>query len=218
MVAVRRDRRARRLPRPLAPTDGNGAVLEAFLSGRPTHDPVGWPTFKDWPAPDSLTHEGTYYKWMERAWQGGLRVFVNLLVENNQLCRVYPFKSQKVLTKNPTCDDMTTLRWEAQDMRKMERYIDAQYGGPGKGWYRIVTNPFEARKVINEGKLAVVMGIETSVPFGCSINADPADPSKDAPECSADADRPAARRGPQLGRAADGAGQQVRQRAGRRRR
>ena len=53
-------------------------------------------------------------------------------------------------------------------MRKMERYIDAQYGGPGKGWYRIVTDPFQARRVINQGKLAVVMGIETSVLFGCT--------------------------------------------------
>ena len=63
------------------------------------HDPVGWPTFKDWPAPHSLTHEGTYYKWMERAWRGGLRIFVNLLVENNQLCKVYPLKRN-------SCDDM----------------------------------------------------------------------------------------------------------------
>ena len=140
-------------------TDGKGAILEAFLSGRPTHDPVGWPTFKDWPAPESLTHEGTYYKWMERAWKGGLRVFVNLLVENNKLCQIYPIKSQKVLTKNPTCDDMVTTKWEAQDMYQFQDYIDAQYGGPGKGWYRIVKNPFQARKVINEGKLAVVMGI-----------------------------------------------------------
>jgi hypothetical protein len=167
-------------------TGGNGAVLEDFLSGETSHDPVGWPTFKDWPAPHSLTHEGTYYKWMERAWQGGLRVFVNLLVENNQLCQVYPFKSQKVLTKNPTCDDMITLRWEARDMYQMQRYIDAQYGGPGKGWYRIVKNPFQARKVINEGKLAVVMGIETSVPFGCSTVANPLDYTQDVPECSAE--------------------------------
>ncbi len=43
---------------------GYGGVLEAFLSGEPSHDPVGWPTFKDWPAPESLTHEGTYYKWL----------------------------------------------------------------------------------------------------------------------------------------------------------
>ena len=54
-------------------------------------------------------------------------------------------------------------------MRAMQDYIDAQYGGPGRGWYRIVTDPFEARKVINQGKLAVVMGMETSVPLGCNL-------------------------------------------------
>ncbi|MEH3033592.1 MAG: hypothetical protein PGN07_06045 [Aeromicrobium erythreum] len=144
--------------------NGTGAILENFMrTGAPvgTHDPVGWPTFKDWPAPDSLTHEGTYYKWLERSWRGGQRILVNLLVENNQLCNVYPLK------KN-SCDDMTSIRLQAKDMRELERYIDAQNGGPGKGWYRIVTSPWQARQVINQGKLAVVMGVETSVLFGCS--------------------------------------------------
>ena len=143
-------------------TDGKGAVLEAFLSGRPTHDPVGWPTFKDWPAPRSLTHEGTYYKWLERAWRGGERLFVNLLVENNKLCELYPIKHN-------SCDDMDSIRLQAKDMRNLERYVDAQAGGPGYGWYRIVESPTEARAVINKGKLAVIMGIETSVPFGCTM-------------------------------------------------
>lgn len=148
--------------------NGAGAVLENFMrTGAPVgmHDPVGWPTFKDWPAPDSLTHEGTYYKWLERSWRGGQRILVNLLVENNQLCQIYPLKRN-------SCDDMTSLRLQAHDMRMLERYVDAQNGGPGKGWYRIVTDPWQARKVINEGKLAVVMGIETSVLFGCSAKLD----------------------------------------------
>jgi hypothetical protein len=144
---------------------GCGGILEDALSGQPCHDPVGWPTFKDWPAPDSLTHEGVYYKWLERSWRGGQRIFTNLLVENNKLCELYPLKRN-------SCDDMDSLRLQAHDMRLMERYIDAQYGGPGKGWYRIVTNPFQARKVINQGKLAVIMGIETSIPFGCTMKVD----------------------------------------------
>lgn len=143
-------------------TGGYGAVLEAALSGEPSHDPVGWPTFKDWPAPESLTHEGTYYRWLERAWRGGQRIFVNLLVENNQLCTLYPLKRN-------SCDDMDSVRLQAKDMYALQDYIDAQFGGPGKGFYRIVRDPFEAREVINAGKMAVVMGIETSVPFGCSV-------------------------------------------------
>ncbi|MFD7100755.1 hypothetical protein ACFWA0_38780, partial [Streptomyces xanthophaeus] len=45
--------------------------------------------------------------------------------------------------------------------------VDAMYGGAGKGWFRVVTEPGQARKVIEEGKLAVVLGVETSEPFGC---------------------------------------------------
>ena len=171
---------------------------------QPSHDPVGWPTFKDWPAPDSLTHEGTYYRWLERAWRGGQRLFVNLLVENNKLCQVYPLKRN-------SCDDMDSIRLQAKDMYQIQDYIDAQAGGPGKGFYRIVTDPFEARRVINAGKLAVVMGIETSVPFGCTIKLD-------RPAVQRQGDRPAARRGAPARRPPDGAGQQVRQRALRRRR
>lgn len=143
-------------------TGGYGAAMEAFLSGNLSHDPVGWPTFKDWPASESLTHEGTYYKWMERAWRGGQRLLVNLLVENNQLCQLYPLKRN-------SCDDMASIRLQAKDMRDFQNYIDAQHGGPGQGWYRIVTTPEQARQVINAGKMAVVMGIETSVLFGCHL-------------------------------------------------
>ena len=67
---------------------------------------------------------------------------------------------------------MKSVRLQADDTRKLERYIDAQYGGPGRGWYRVVTDPFEAREVINAGKMAVVMGIETSVVFGCTMKLD----------------------------------------------
>ena len=150
-------------------TGGYGGVLEAVLSGEPHHDPVGWPTFQDWPAPRSLTHEGTYYRWLERAWRGGQRIFVNLLVENNQLCRLYPLKES---AEHAACDDMESVRRQARDMYALQDYVDAQFGGPGKGFYRIVTDPFEARRVINAGKMAVVMGIETSVPFGCTMKAD----------------------------------------------
>ena len=114
---------------------------------------------------------------MERSWRGGQRLFVNLLVENNQLCKLYPLKRN-------SCDDMDSVRLQAKQMREFEDYIDAQYGGPGAGWYRIVTNPFEARKVINQGKLAVVMGIETSMPFDCTFNVDP---RRRQPACDSDA-------------------------------
>lgn len=143
--------------------NGELAWWENFTrNGSPigTHDPAGYPTFRDWPAHDSLTHQQGYYKWVERAWRGGLRVLVNHLVENRQLCDIYPLK------KN-SCDEMTSLRLQAQRARELEAHIDAESGGPGRGWFRIVGTPAQAREVIGAGKLAVILGVETSEPFGC---------------------------------------------------
>ena len=151
--------------------NGCGAVLENALYGNPArcHDPVGWPTFKDWPHHDSLTHEQTYYKWLERAYMGGLRLFVNLYVENRALCELYPLKQND-------CDEMASVRLQNRDLDAIQDYIDAQNGGPGRGWFRVVTDPFQARRVIAEGKLAVVKGIEVSEPFGCRVY-------NDQPQC-----------------------------------
>jgi hypothetical protein len=153
--------------------DGVGAAGENVVSyGNPvgTHDTDGWPTFVGWPHHDSLTHEQTYWKWMERAWRGGLRLYVNLFVDNRVLCEVYPYR------RNP-CDEMANVKLQVEDLREFERFIDAQSGGPGKGWLRIVSDPFEARRIINQGKLAVVPGIEVSRLFNCGE-------TNDVPQCT----------------------------------
>jgi len=148
--------------------DGRRDVVGSFLANHPagTHDTQGWPTFVDWPARDSLTHEATYYKWIERAWKAGLRILMNNLVENELLCEL-----QRENGGDPAqnCNEMDSAETQAHFMRAMEAYIDAQEGGPGKGWFRIVTSPAEARQVINDGKLAVVLGIEVSHLFNCKL-------------------------------------------------
>jgi hypothetical protein len=146
------------------------SVAENYLNwGTPVHahDTAGWPTFKDWPTYHSFTYEQTYYKWIERAWRGGLRLGVNLFVDNRSYCDVLAQPQNRI---HP-CDEMETVRREAKDIYEMQDYIDAQFGGPGKGFFRIVTNPFEARRVINDGKLAVVLGIEVSELFDCTPRA-----------------------------------------------
>ncbi|MER5503378.1 discoidin domain-containing protein [Streptomyces sp. NPDC002561] len=141
--------------------DGSLAIFDMITKGGDgKHDPDGWPTFKDWPAHDSLTHQQNYYAWIERAWRGGQRVLVNDLVTNGVICSVYFFKDRG-------CDEMTAIRLEAKKSYDMQAFVDKMYGGPGKGWFRIVTDSKQAREVIEQGKLAVVLGVETSEPFGC---------------------------------------------------
>ena len=143
--------------------NGAGAVAENFFAtGSPvgTHSPEGWPSFAGWPRDESLTHEGTYWKWIERAWRSGLRIMVNDLVENRALCELYPLKQN-------SCNEMASAYKQADDMYALQDYIDAQFGGPGKGFLRIVKTPAEARKVINAGKLAMVLGVEVSEVLDC---------------------------------------------------
>jgi microsomal dipeptidase-like Zn-dependent dipeptidase len=147
---------------------GETAIFENFLStGNPigTHSTDGWPSFAGWPRHDSLTHESTYWKWIERAWRGGLRIMVNDLVENRALCEIYPLKQND-------CNEMNSARRQAQDMFALQDYIDAQFGGPGKGFFRIVRSPSEARQVIHEGKLAVILGVEVSEVLDCGQRLD----------------------------------------------
>ncbi|MFL5844957.1 MAG: hypothetical protein ACJ762_09715 [Solirubrobacteraceae bacterium] len=141
-----------------------GNVLEAALGGPATHATDGWPTFSYWPNNFTATHEETYYKWVERAWRGGLRLFVNLYVDNAALCKVYPLRAQ-----GNKCNEMDTVRLEHQRLLSLRDYADAQAGGPGKGFFQIVTTPFEARRVIASGKLAVLQGIEVSELFDCTV-------------------------------------------------
>jgi microsomal dipeptidase-like Zn-dependent dipeptidase len=145
-------------------TLGAGALMEALLGGT---DPIdspedGWPTFTDWPTSGSVLHEQAYYRGVERAWQAGLRVMTTFLVENRVICELYP-------THQTSCDEMDSVRLQAEYLHDLQDYIDAQNGGPGQGWFRIATTPEEVRAVAAQGKLAVLIGIESSELFGCRL-------------------------------------------------
>jgi microsomal dipeptidase-like Zn-dependent dipeptidase len=62
---------------------------------------------------------------------------------------------------------MTSVHREALRVFELQRYVDAQAGGPGRGFFRVVTDPFQARRVINQGRLAIVLGMEVSRPLDC---------------------------------------------------
>jgi hypothetical protein len=149
------------------PQGAEDAVGAAYIGDQDGHNTDGYPTFSEWPLPGALTHEGMYYKWVERAWKSGLRIMVNDLVENRVLCELVAANDPN---QSPVCNEMESVHRQVDFMNDMQDYIDAQYGGPGKGWMRIVDNPADARAAIAAGKMAVVEGIEISHLFNCQIN------------------------------------------------
>ncbi len=131
-----------------------------------THDTQGWPTFIDWPKNDSQLHQQMYYKWVERAWKAGLRTMTVHGTTIEALCNI---AKATVGDKTADCVDMGVGTKQVEYLYDIEKYIDAQEGGPGEGWFRIVKDPAEARRVIAKGKLAVIPGLEFSNLFHCRV-------------------------------------------------
>jgi microsomal dipeptidase-like Zn-dependent dipeptidase len=145
-------------------SDGGLDITGNLLrTGNPvgTHDTHGWPTFAGWPTYDTYTHQQVYYRWLQRAWIGGLRLVTAQLVEDQPLCEIEPRRSH-------SCDETATIELELQHLHALQDYVDAQSGGPGRGWLRLVYDSGQARQVIERGKLAVLIGVEASDPFGCT--------------------------------------------------
>ncbi|HKE20500.1 MAG TPA: hypothetical protein VKB80_36755 [Kofleriaceae bacterium] len=152
------------------------------------HHPEGYPEFTDWPNTwKRATHQTQYYRWLERAYRGGLRLLVQHATTNSVLCDL--ITGLGVQSVRYSCNDMVAVDRIIAETRNLERYIDAQSGGPGKGWFRIVENPADARAVITEGKLAVVLGIETSNLFDCFLTPPDGVAACDADTVRAELDR-----------------------------
>ena len=146
----------------LLPVVSNGE-FEEF-----NHDTSGYPEFTSWPNSwKHATHQTLYYRWLERAYLSGLRLLVQHATGNSVLCDLtVGTGAQQTLY---SCNDMASVDQAIAQAHDLERYVDAQAGGPGKGWFRVVGSPKEAREVINQGKMAVVLGIEISNLFDCFI-------------------------------------------------
>lgn len=133
------------------------------------YDTRGFPDFPSWPNQRQLSHMQYYYKWVERAFKGGQKLMVTQIVENQVLCSVQKTVNPASWINPNSCDTMDSVELQIQRLAEMESYIDAQQGGPGKGFFRVVSSPAEARRVIADGKLAVIMGIEASELFNCGL-------------------------------------------------
>ena len=139
-------------------------VVDDFLgvNGDASKSYFGAPIFSGWPTWHSRTHQQVYYKWLERAWRGGMRAMVMLAVANEFACSF----SKRV--RGTVCtDSMTSIDKQLDAAKAFEAWHSTQ---PGGGWFKIVRTPDEAEQAIRAGKLAVVLGIEADILFNCKPN------------------------------------------------
>lgn len=141
--------------------DVMGNLLRTYETGRlgAGHLVGGYPQFDGWPHWSSISHQQMWEEWLRRAHRGGLQLMVMHAVNNEHFCR----NARRMPGR--TCNDQEAINLQLQEAKRMQDYIDAKSGGPGRGWYRIVYSPQEARQAIAAGQLAVVLGVEVDDPF-----------------------------------------------------
>ena len=127
--ARRRSRTSSTSAAPTQPARHDG-LAEAHRVGTPTTSPTRAPTGAG----------------SQRAWMGGLRLIVMPVNENRILCELHDQPPQLVRRDGHRAQRASTTCNELQD------YVDAQAGGPGKGFFQIVTDPFEARQGDQRGQ------------------------------------------------------------------
>ncbi len=112
----------------------------------------GYPTFNGWPRWDAVSHQTVHADWLKRAHQRGLSLVVMSAGNDEPFCDVIPKKFRK---------------WECNDMAAVDRMVDAAHNfARVHPWYEIARTPGDARRIINQGKLAVVLSIEVGELFG----------------------------------------------------
>lgn len=120
------------------------------------HGAKGWPTFDNWPSPWSVCHEQMHVTWLRRAWEGGLRLLIASVTDNQLLSLLWSrvgFHLFRERVPDPAAGfDIESARHQLQFIRSLAAANDQ--------WMQVVRTPEEARRAIRANKLAVILSLE----------------------------------------------------------
>lgn len=130
----------------LGPFGRDWPLVQAFIEGGLGHGPCGHGTYADWPSFSTLVHQQVFVDWLKRAHDGGLRLLCSVAVHNELL-------GEQVRRRNQPLD--SDERSIEKQMRELRRFT-ARHAA----WMGLALSAADARRLITEGKLAVVAGVE----------------------------------------------------------
>lgn len=108
----------------------------------------GYPRFPDWPAWDDIVHQKMYVEWIERAYRlGNLRVMVALAVNNKTLADAVRGEGDILPTTDRESADL--------QIREIQAFVRRH-----SGWMEIAYSARDLRRIVQAGRLAVVLGLE----------------------------------------------------------
>jgi microsomal dipeptidase-like Zn-dependent dipeptidase len=119
----------------------------AASSGFRTHQSYGAPTFIGWPGFLTGAHQQYHITQIHRAWHGGLRLMSALAV-NSQIAEFF----LSPVSRRPRFGDRDVIAAHVCAMRQLATLNSA--------WMEIAYSPSDARRIIHDNKLAIVLGVE----------------------------------------------------------
>lgn len=111
----------------------------------------GYPDYEDWPAWDDIKHQQVTAEWLQDAHDRGLNLVVASLVNNQWLSAASIASGRHNNRWSPS--DMESVKRQVHSLKQMDEVND---------WYTIVRDPWEARRAIERGELAVILAVEVS--------------------------------------------------------
>jgi microsomal dipeptidase-like Zn-dependent dipeptidase len=117
-----------------------------------THDWARDGDKASWPAWNAIAHQQVHTTWLHQAYQDGLRLMVMSALNNEAFCAFLPSRNR-------------SSGYDCKDMANIVRQLDAAIAlgaDPNTPWYQIAYSAAEARNIINQDKLAVVLSVEAS--------------------------------------------------------
>ncbi|HEY8208754.1 MAG TPA: membrane dipeptidase, partial [Myxococcaceae bacterium] len=112
----------------------------------------GADSLKNWPHFSDIAHQQAHSDWLLEAHRKGLQLVVLSAVNNELLCRTLRAGLYEGDNKY-ACDDMSNLHRQLDAFNTLDQRHD---------WMEIALTPWHARRIIHEGKLAVVLSAESS--------------------------------------------------------
>jgi microsomal dipeptidase-like Zn-dependent dipeptidase len=142
----------------LQPKKGGSNFLIAFFEGtgyqpgirnwlHPGHPVGGYPYFDGWPRFTTIIHQQMSIDWLRRTYEGGLRLMVAHVVNNELLAHEFGSEQSKLSHNDKTAVEVQITAMKALAARHA-------------GWMEIAYSPAAARRIIRQNKLAVVLGVE----------------------------------------------------------
>ncbi len=126
--------------------------LDKASKGRFNHTEDGPNNYFSWPHALSISHQQMHVEWIRRAYEGGLKLLVASTVDNEILDMLWKRKTNS--GKDTPTKHIFDYASAIEQLNFIKEMVDHH------DWMIIVKDYEEAYNAINDGKLAIILGLE----------------------------------------------------------